>query len=182
MLTMIISQKIVPFFYKQIGSEFQAFVLYLAIGSYFEIEALPELSAFFFNQADEERQHGLKFIRFLVDNDVAVSIPPIPPADSSFKDPESAIKLSLEREINVTKEIHDLVRLAKEEKDFTSDNFLQWFVKEQLEEVTLMDQLLKMVQRAGKEQIMLVEDYLARKGLSKNKEFPKELSMGESSD
>ncbi|QSR88324.1 ferritin [Methylacidiphilum caldifontis] len=182
MLSMIISQKIIPSLYKQIGSEFQAFILYLAIGSYFEIEALPELASFFFQQADEERQHALKFIRFLIDNDVPVNIPPIPAADSSFKDPESAIRLSLEREINVTKEIHELVRLAKEEKDFTSDNFLQWFVKEQLEEVTIMDQLLKMIQRAGKEQIMLVEDYLARKGRVKEKELTEGLSMDESKD
>ncbi|CAI9085053.1 ferritin [Candidatus Methylacidiphilum fumarolicum] len=182
MIGMLISQKIVPSLYKQIGSEFQAFVLYLAIGSYFEIEALPELSAFFFKQADEERQHALKFIKFLIDNDIPVSIPAIGAVDSSFKDPESAISLSLEREIAVTKEIHDLVRLAKEEKDFTSDNFLQWFVKEQLEEVTVMDQLLKMIRRTGKDQIMLVEDYLARKNRLREKISEAESSMENPND
>lgn len=82
----------------------------------------------------------------------------------------------------MTKEIHDLVRLAKEEKDFTSDNFLQWFVKEQLEEVTVMDQLLKMIRRTGKDQIMLVEDYLARKNRLREKISEAESSMENPND
>jgi ferritin len=55
-----------------------------------------------------------------------------------------------------------LVSLAKAESDYTTDNFLQWFVKEQLEEVASMEQLLRVVQRVGEANLLRVEEYLAR--------------------
>ena len=78
--------------------------------------------------------------------------------------PEEAVKLSLDWEETVTKQINGLVDLAGKENDHTSHTFLQWFVNEQLEEVSSMDMLLKHVRRAG-ENLLFVEDYLARKGL-----------------
>jgi len=81
---------------------------------------------------------------------------------ASFVAAEKAVKLSLEQEERVTAQINTLVSTAKAESDYTSDNFLQWFVKEQLEEVSSMDQLLRVVQRAGEANLLRVEEYLAR--------------------
>jgi bacterioferritin B len=79
-----------------------------------------------------------------------------------FKVAEDAVKLSLEQEERVTTRINALVSMAKAESDYAADNFLQWFVKEQLEEVASMEQLLRVVQRAGEGNLLRAENYLAR--------------------
>ena len=86
----------------------------------------------------------------------------MPAPQANFAAAEDAVKLSLEQEERVTAQVNTLVATAKAESDYTSDNFLQWFVKEQLEEVSAMDQLLRVVQRAGEGNLLRVEDYLAR--------------------
>ncbi len=162
MKTTLISAKIVPELHRQIGSELEAFLQYLAIAAYFEKAALPRLAAHFGRQAEEERGHAMRFLQFLVDNDTDVAIPAVPAPEAQFRDAEHAVALSLERELRVTEEIHSLLRLARQENDFTSETFLHWFVKEQLEEVSTVDQLLKMIQRAGGQRLLLIEDFLAR--------------------
>ena len=93
-----------------------------------------------------------------------MSIPAIPAPSYTFKFAEDAVKLSLEQEKKVTAQINQIVHLAKEESDYTTDQFLQWFVQEQLEEVSSMEDLLAIVQRAGEGNLLRVEEYLARKG------------------
>ncbi len=176
MKTTLISAKIIPEFQRQIGSELEAFLQYLAIAAYFEKAALPRLAAHFARQAEEERGHAMRFLQLLVDNDVDVAIPAIPAPEAQFRDAEHAVALSLERELRVTEEIHSLLRQARQENDFTSETFLHWFVKEQLEEVSTVDQLLKMVQRAGSQRLLLVEDFLAR---SDEPKFAKEAKSEE---
>jgi ferritin len=161
---MLISDKMVAAINKQIGNEFGAFLQYVAIAAYFGNDSLPELSKHFNKQAMEERAHGMKFVNYVVDAGGLPQIPGIPAPKSNFSSAEEAVKLSLDWELTVTKQINDLVDLAGKENDHTSHTFLQWFVNEQLEEVSSMDMLLKMVRRAG-ENLLFVEDYLARKGL-----------------
>jgi len=120
------------------------------------------LAAHFRKQAEEEKEHALRFIQFLLDAGARVEIPGVPAPQASFAAAAEAVKLSLEQEERVTAQINALVSTAKAESDYTSDNFLQWFVKEQLEEVSSMDQLLRVVQRADEENLLRVEDYLAR--------------------
>ena len=74
------------------------------------------------------------------------------------------VELSLEQEKRVSAQINAIVEITKAERDYTTDNFLQWFVSEQLEEVTSMEDLLHVVRRAGEDNLLRVEDYLARKG------------------
>jgi len=128
----------------------------------FGAEALPELSAHFHKQAEEEKQHALRFIQFVIDVGARVDIPAVPAPQGAFKVAEAAVKLSLEQEEQVTTQINALLSMAKAESDYTTDNFLQWFVKEQLEEVASMEQLLRIVQRAGEGNLLRVEEYLAR--------------------
>jgi ferritin len=80
-----------------------------------------------------------------------------------FQNAEEAIQLSLDQEVSVTHQINALVELARSENDYITINFLQWFLAEQLEEVSSMDNLLKIVQRA--DNILRVEEYLARVGV-----------------
>jgi ferritin len=159
---MLISKKINDAINQQIGNEFGAALQYVAIAAHFDSEALPQLAAHFYQQAAEERDHAMKFVKFLVDTDGKVAIPAIAAPKAAFKTAAEAVQMSLDWEIEVTKQIHVLVDLAKKETNYTTDNFLQWFVKEQLEEVSSMDQLLKVLQRAGEGGLLRVEEYLAR--------------------
>jgi ferritin len=161
---MLISDKMVAAINKQIGNEFGAFLQYVAIAAYFGNESLPELSRHFNQQAMEEREHAMKFVNFVLDAGGLPEIPAIPAPQSRFSSAEEAVKLSLTWEETVTKQINGLLDQAGKENDHTSHTFLQWFVNEQLEEVSSMDMLLKIVRRAGTN-LLFVEDYLARKGV-----------------
>jgi ferritin len=159
---MVAHPKVVDPINEQIGNEFSAMLQYYAIAAHFGAEALPELSGHFRRQAEEEKEHALRFIQFLLDAGARVNIPAVPAPQAHFEAAEEAVKLSLQQEERVTEQINALVSLAKAESDYTTDNFLQWFVKEQLEEVASMDQLLRVVQRAGESNLLRVEEYLAR--------------------
>ena len=159
---MLTSQKVIDAINEQIGYEFSASLQYYAIGAHFAAEALPQLSQHFFQQAEEEKGHALRFIKYVVDAGGCVVIPAIDAPQSKFKTPRDAVKLSLDQENNVTRQINALLAMAKAESSYTTENFLQWFVKEQLEEVASMEQLLRVVQRAGEGNLLRVEEYLAR--------------------
>ncbi len=136
---------------------------YVAIAAYFDAENLPRLAAFFYKQAEEEREHAMKFVRYLVDAGAGVAIPQVAAPTRSFATAEAAVRLSLDSEMDVTRRIHALVDLAGADKDHTTRNFLEWFVEEQLEEVSSMDRLLSLVRRAGEANLLLVEQQLGGK-------------------
>jgi ferritin len=159
---MVAKQNIIAAINEQIGNEFGAMLQYYAIAAHFGAEALHELSAHFQKQAEEEKSHALRFIQFLIDSGARVAIPAVPAPEAHFKAAEDAVKLSLEQEERVTTQINALVSMAKAESDYTTENFLQWFVKEQLEEVASMEQLLRVIQRAGEGELLRVEEYLVR--------------------
>jgi len=164
---MLMSQKMNDALNVQIGNEFGASLQYVSIGCYFGAESLPELSAHFLRQAEEEKMHAMKLAQYIVDAGGHVVIPQVPAPKASFKTAEEAVQLSLNWEVTVTKQISGLVDLAIAESDHITRNFLQWFVNEQLEEVSSMEQLLSIVRRAGEAGLLFVEDYLARRGAPK---------------
>lgn len=170
---MLTSQKIVDAINEQIGYEFSASLQYFAIAAHFAAEALPQLSAHFFKQAEEEKGHALRFMKYVVDAGGRVVIPAIAAPKASFKTPEAAIKLSYDQEVKVTHQINALVELARSKNDYITINFLQWFLTEQLEEVSSMDNLLKIVQRAG-DDLLQADEYLARVGVKAMPEPPGE--------
>ena len=162
---MLASQKIIDAFNRQIGNEFGAANQYLAIASHFSAENLEELSNFFFRQADEERVHGMKFVKFILDLGGRVEIPEIARPRTDFSSAADAVQAALDWEQEVTQQIYDLVDLSHSERNHIAKRFLDWFVDEQLEEVTLMDNLLGVVSRAGEDNLLYVEDYLLRHGV-----------------
>ena len=147
---------------EQIGHEFGAMLQYVAIAAHFDHEGLPQLAGHFYKQASEEREHAMRFVKFVVDAGGRVEIPAVPAQRSSFASAEEAVKLSLDWEMKVTKQINDLMDRAIKENDHTTRNFLGWFIEEQLEEVSSMDTLLNMVRRAGEKGLLFVENYLAQ--------------------
>ncbi|HEX8680582.1 MAG TPA: ferritin [Chthoniobacterales bacterium] len=161
---MLIPEKVVSAINEQIGYEFTASLQYYAIAAHFATEALPQLSTHFFKQAEEEKEHALRFMKYVVDAGGCVIIPAIEAPQSRFRNPEEAVQLSLDQEVKVTHQINHLVELARNENDYITINFLQWFLTEQLEEVSSMDNLLKIVQRAGTN-VLQADEYLARVGV-----------------
>lgn len=162
---MLVSQKIVDAFNQQIGNELGASHQYVNIAAYFSDENLDELAKFFFHQAEEEREHAMKFVHFLLDAGGKVVIPEVAAPKHDFSSAEEAVQASLDWEKEVTRQIYDLVELSEGEKNYIALRFLDWFVDEQLEEVSLMDALLGVVKRAGDDNLLYVEDYLNRHGV-----------------
>lgn len=158
---MLISKELEGAFNEQIGREFGASLQYVNVASYFDADALPQLAAFFYRQAEEEKTHAMKFVHYLVDAGGQARIPSIPATTADFASAEEAVKLALDWEVEVTNQINDLMRIALEQNDYIAQNFLNWFVTEQLEEVSTMETLLHTVRRA-KDNLLWVEDYLSR--------------------
>lgn len=161
---MLVSQDIAKAFSTQIGNELGASNQYIAIASYFENENLEELGKFFFRQADEERDHAMRFVHFLLEAGGKLSLPAIAAPKQDFKSAKAAVQAALDWEQEVTQQIYGLVELCQNERNHIALRFLDWFVNEQLEEVSLMDTLLGVVTRAGEDNLLYVEEYLARRG------------------
>ena len=161
---MLISEKLNAAINAQIGREFGASNQYLAIAAYFDRETLPELAKFFYRQSDEERVHALKLIHYVVDTAGKVAIPAVEAPQSNIGSALAAAELSLKWELEVTKQINALMEQAVKESDYLSQDFLRWFVNEQLEEVSSMEDLVSVIKRAGEGGLLLVEDYLTRRG------------------
>jgi ferritin len=146
----------------QIGYEFGASQQYVAIAVYFDSETLPQLAAHFYRQALEERNHAMMLVQYLLDADEPVRIPGVEEPKTDFADAVEPVALALEQEKRVTSQISALAALAREENDLVGEEFLNWFLKEQREEVSSMSDLLKLVQRASESNILLAEEFLAR--------------------
>ena len=159
---MLVSPKIIEAINGQIGIEFAASLQYDAIGAYFDFQSLPHLSRHFYKQATEERGHAHRFMKFVLDTGARVVIPAIEAPVAEFKFAKDAVKLSLDQEIKVTQAINGIYDLALKENDHISSTFLHWFLKEQIEEVSSMNDLLKTVERAGEGGLLFVEQFLAQ--------------------
>ena len=146
---------------QQIGHELAAHNQYLGCAIHYDALTMPQMAAFFYAQALEERTHALMMVQYLLDTDETVAVPAIEAPVSSFADVVAPVELALEQEHRVTGQINDLVVTAREEKDFASEQFLQWFIKEQVEEVATMSDLLAVVKR-NLDDVEDIEEYVAR--------------------
>jgi ferritin len=146
---------------EQIANEFSACQQYIGVAVYYDSETLPRLAGFFYRQAAEERDHAMMMVQYLLDTGEEVRIPDIESKQTRFDDAVAPVRASLEQERRVGEEINALFKLAREGGDYRAEQFMQWFVKEQVEEVALMSDLLTVVERS-RENLPLVEDYLAR--------------------
>lgn len=162
---MLASDKLIEAFNQQIGNEMGASMQYIAIASYFDSETLPQLARFFYRQSEEERTHAMRFVKFINDVGGKVRIPALPAPQSEFPSAEEAVAKALSWEEEVTGQIYDLVEIAKADKSYVGVRFLDWFVEEQLEEVSSMNDLLAVIRRAGPDRLLFVEEYLVRQGL-----------------
>ena len=146
---------------EQIAYEFAASQQYIANAVYYDAQTLPRLATFFYAQAVEERNHAMMMVRYLLDADAEVAIPGVAAPETQFADVVAPVALALEQEKRVSDQIAALTGVARDERDYLSEQFVQWFLKEQVEEVATMSSLLAVVQRSA-DAPHFVEDYLAR--------------------
>ncbi|WP_285756814.1 ferritin [Nocardiopsis ansamitocini] len=133
----------------QLRNEFTASQQYIALAAWFDDRDLPQLARVFYQQSLEERDHAMMMVRFLLDNDVPTAIPSTGEIRNDFDSPRDLVALALRQEREVTEQIHLLVKAAREENDYTGEQFLGWFLQEQTEEVAKMSTLLAVVDRAN---------------------------------
>lgn len=168
---MLISQTMNDAINQQIGNEFSASLQYVEMAAHFSADGLPVFAKHFYKQAEEEREHAMRFVKFLLDAGGVVKIPALPAPQFKFGSAKEAVSLALEQEKQVTKQIGGLAELAIKESDHITKAFLDWFLKEQLEEVSSMDNLLRMTMRAGEDRLLYVESHLSD-SLSKGEPDP----------
>jgi bacterioferritin B len=146
---------------EQVAHEFAAHQQYVACAVFYDGETLPQLATFFYRQALEERDHAMMMVQYLLDSDAEVTIPGVAAPQTSFADVVAPVALALAQERRVTDQINALAGVARDERDFTSEQFMQWFIKEQVEEVATMSDLLRVVQRS-QDDPMEIEQFIAR--------------------
>ena len=156
---------------EQISNEFAASQQYIGAAVYYDSETLPRLASFFYRQAVEERNHAMIMVQYLLDTDEGVRIPDIKSQQTTYDDVAGPVKMALEQEKRVTDEINALFKLARDNGDYSAEEFLMWFIKEQVEEVRSMNDLLNVVEQASGN-VLLIEDFLSREKIGDEGDDP----------
>ncbi|WP_433697803.1 ferritin [Nocardiopsis sp. CA-288880] len=145
----------------QVRHEFTASHQYVAIAAWFDDQDLPQLARVFYEQSLEERDHAMMIVRFLLDSDIQFALPSVDEIETDFSTPRDLVALALRQEREVTDQFQRLAKVARDEDDYTGEQFLQWFIQEQTEEVAKMSTLLNVVDRA-QGNLFDVETFVAR--------------------
>ncbi|AQA22983.1 ferritin BfrB [Rhodococcus sp. MTM3W5.2] len=147
--------------HDQIRNEFNASHQYIATAVFFDNADLPQLAKHFYSQAVEERNHAMMIVQYFLDRDMTVELSGVDASKSYFENTREPIALALKQEQVVTEQIIQLASTAREEGDYLGEQFMQWFLKEQVEEVASMTTLLAIADRAG-DNLFHLEDFVAR--------------------
>lgn len=134
--------EIIDMLNEQVSKEAEASSLYLAMASWTEYNGYSRSAEFFYNHAVEERDHMMKIFRFLNENGARAYAPEVGKVEQEFKSLKEVYEKTLEHEIKVTQSIFAIFKKARQSDDYASENFLQWFVEEQLEEEKLVHSIL----------------------------------------
>lgn len=136
---------------KQMTREANASQFYLSFGSWAEVQGFGGIAAFLYNHVDEERKHMMKFLAFINQRGGHCKITALPAPPPDPKNLEDLFNQVQSQEEGNSLSINKLVELALEEKDYPTNNFLQWFVKEQIEEEALASKLVDSMKVIGED-------------------------------
>lgn len=145
----MISENLQKLLNQQIHIEAMASNVYLAMGSWAEAEGLNGISQFLYHHSEEERMHMLKLIHYVNERGGRAIIPALEKVKQEYSSIGEVFKALFEHEVTVSKEINKLVEASFGEKDFTTHNFLQWYVSEQMEEEHLARTMLDKLELIG---------------------------------
>jgi len=133
----------------QIKLEGDSSQIYLSMAVWSENQGMEGVAKFMYDHADEERQHMLKIIRFVNERGGAAIVPEIAKPTSDFGSLKKMFEILFNHEVMVSKKINDIVHVTLEERDYASNNFLQWYVSEQIEEEALARMVLDKINMIG---------------------------------
>lgn len=134
---------------EQINAELYSEYLYLSMAAYYEDEGLPGFASWMRAQADEESAHAMRIYDFIIERDGRVTLDTIDSPPKEWSGPSDAFEAAYEHEVEITEMINDLVALAREENDNATENMLQWFVAEQVEEEATAQAVLDKLKHVG---------------------------------
>ncbi|MFN0032101.1 MAG: ferritin [Flavobacteriales bacterium] len=166
----MLNKKVEKALNDQIKVESESSQAYLAMASWAERSGYAGTSAFLYKHSDEERLHMLKLIKFVNDRGGKAIVPALAQQPTEYKNLQQIFKLLLEHETHVTAEINNVVHVCRTEKDYTTDNFMQWYLTEQIEEETLASAINDKLRLAGDDKGAI---YLFDSELAKAKAAPK---------
>ena len=161
----MLENKIATLINEQVNKELYSAYLYLEFANYYEDEGLDGFAHWYEIQAQEERDHAFKMRRYLIDNGFSVTFDAIAKPERNFKTHLDPLEAGLEHERYVTSLIHTIYNAAFEQKDYKTMQFLDWFVKEQVEEEKNAEDLIKKMKLFGSDSkglYMLNQELLAR--------------------
>ncbi len=151
----VLKDEIVDIINKQVKMEAQSSAAYLAMAAWCDVRGYDNCAEFFFKQSEEERKHQLKFFHYLVDMECEAISPAVDESQHEFEKLRSVFETALEMEIAVTDAIHDIVRLCRKEGDLATEEFLRWFIQEQIEEEYIARRCLELFDVLGEDKIAL---------------------------
>jgi ferritin len=145
----MLSKKIELALNGQIESEAMSSQLYLAMASWAERQGYSGSAKFLYSHSDEERQHMLKLFQYINERNGQAVVPALKQPPKTFNSLNEAFNQILKHEISVSAEINKLVDICLSEKDYTTNNFLQWYVSEQVEEERLAKHIVDRLNLIG---------------------------------
>jgi len=147
---------------QQIAKEQHSSSVYLAMASWCDQRALTNSAAFFYRQSMEEREHMMKIFKFINDCGGSAYSPQISDISHDYSSLKEIFELALQQEITITKSIYKIVVQCRKTNDFATENFLQWFVKEQLEEEQTMRDILDMFDLMKDAPLKLIDERIPK--------------------
>jgi len=151
---------------KQLNAELYSEYLYLSIAAYYEAEGLPGFASWMRAQANEENAHAMRIYDFIIERDGRVTLDSIDSPPMEWSSPTDAFEAAYDHEVEITEMIDDLVAFAREENDNATENMLQWFVAEQVEEEATAQDILDKLEYVGDDGpgLLMVDQELGKRG------------------
>jgi len=159
---MKISKKLNDAINAQIGEELKASNAYANMAGYFNSLGLLRLTAMFFEQSEEEREHAMKFVHYLLEVEGDLAIQAISAVPTQFESVKAAFEMALGWEKDVTGKINHLMDLAIDENDYATQDFLRWFINEQVEEEATMSHLVFLADQFKNHTPLMIESHLPK--------------------
>ena len=160
-----LSKKMEEALNKQLNAELFSSFLYLSMSADFQSKNFTGFAAWLEVQSKEENEHALKFYRYILERGGKIKLSAIDAPKNEWQTPLEAFQDTYEHEKKVTNMIYKLLELAIEEKDYATQEMLQWFVKEQVEEEAQTQLIVEHLKMAGdsKNGIMMIDHRLSKR-------------------
>ncbi len=151
----VLKDEIVDILNKQIKIEAHSSAAYLAMAAWCDVRGYDNCAEFFFKQSDEERKHQLKLFHYVVDMECDAVSPSIGDSQHDFGTLREVFEKALEMEIAVSDAIHEIMADCRKYNDFATEEFMRWFVQEQIEEEYVARRALELFDVLGEDKIAL---------------------------